>query len=172
MLLTPKTQRLSGLSDLFGLRLGTHFSGHGICKQEPRAAAPCRRIENGDDRAKKGSSLLMEPEAPSFYRVFEALRTDLGLLAEMTLGRRREFFERARIWIEGHPWGAVGAAFGLGYALSGALVSRSTLRLLSLGIRLYLRDRFVPVSADELNRRRRRQGGNGQENSTDHDIGG
>jgi hypothetical protein len=41
-------------------------------------------------------------------------------------------------YVEEHPLGAVGIAFGIGYILSGALVSRLTARVVGIGGRIVL----------------------------------
>ncbi len=52
--------------------------------------------------------------------------------------RTREISDGVRSFVEHNPLGAVGIAFGVGYLLSGALVSRTTLRVIGLGGRIAL----------------------------------
>jgi hypothetical protein len=47
-------------------------------------------------------------------------------------------------YVEEHPVGAVVAAFGLGYVVSGALFSKTTLRVVGFGLQLGLRS-VAPV---------------------------
>jgi hypothetical protein len=58
---------------------------------------------------------------------------DLGLLAD-TIGHQASEVRRViQEFVDERPLTAVGLAFGLGYLLSGALVSRTTVRLLAFG---------------------------------------
>jgi hypothetical protein len=65
------------------------------------------------------------------------VRADLDELRAAAERRRDELVAKLHDIVDEHPFVAVAAAFGAGYALSGALVSRFTMRLLSLGGRLY-----------------------------------
>lgn len=78
-----------------------------------------------------------QQQGPSMHDVRETsarVRADVDELrreGEALLGQLRSLVDQ-------HPLAAVGAAMGTGYVLSGALVSRTTLRIAMLGARLYL----------------------------------
>jgi hypothetical protein len=79
-----------------------------------------------------------EPAPPSIEEVAERVREDLWMLRDAASRRRDELYDRARGFIDQHPLAAVGAAFALGYVLSGALLSRATVRVAVLAGRLFL----------------------------------
>lgn len=62
---------------------------------------------------------------------FDEVRSRLG-------ERTRELQSTVHELVEGNPLGAVGLAFGVGYLLSGALFSRATFKVASLGGRLVI----------------------------------
>ena len=67
---------------------------------------------------------------------------DLKSMMETVQQRGSEMLEVGKAWVTEHPLAAIGAAFGVGFVLAGGLVSKTTLRVLKLGARLYFR-RFV-----------------------------
>jgi hypothetical protein len=80
-----------------------------------------------------------EPEPPSMREVGERMREDVYMLRDAAGRRRDELLDQGRRFVDQHPLAAVGIAFGLGYLISGALLSRTTGKLLRLGARFYLR---------------------------------
>jgi hypothetical protein len=78
------------------------------------------------------------PEHPSLSEMGERVRKDFDLIRDV-MGRERDHWrERLVHFVDEHPLGAVGAAFGVGFVLSGGLFSRTTMRTLKLGTRLLL----------------------------------
>lgn len=75
---------------------------------------------------------------PSLREAGEKVRADVDALRGAALREEEEILARVRDFVEEHPFGAVGAAAAAGYALSGALFSRTTLRLFALSARFYL----------------------------------
>lgn len=69
----------------------------------------------------------------------ESIRADFIQLGEAAEQQSRQLVEQLRTWVIDHPLTAVGAAFGVGFALSGGIVSRNAMRLLGWGGRLYAR---------------------------------
>lgn len=67
---------------------------------------------------------------------------DFKSMMETVQQRGSEMLETGKQWVTEHPLAAIGAAFGVGFVLAGGLVSKTTLRVLKLGARLYFR-RFV-----------------------------
>jgi hypothetical protein len=61
------------------------------------------------------------------------LERDVENLGHAVEQRGSEIRERAFSFIHDHPYAAVGAAFGFGYLVSGALFSRATFKLVGLG---------------------------------------
>ncbi|HZS41110.1 MAG TPA: hypothetical protein VFF06_29980 [Polyangia bacterium] len=61
------------------------------------------------------------------------LEADVERLGHAVEKRGSELRERAFSFIHDHPYAAVGAAFGVGYLISGALFSRATLKLAGFG---------------------------------------
>lgn len=74
----------------------------------------------------------------SLRELGEQVRDDLWALRETASRRRDELLGKARAQIDEHPLAAVGIAFGAGYLLSGALLSRLTMRVVVIGARWYL----------------------------------
>jgi hypothetical protein len=62
---------------------------------------------------------------------FNELRDELD-------GRTKELRDNLHSFVDSNPLLAVGVAFGVGYLLSGALVSRTTFKIASLGSRVLL----------------------------------
>lgn len=62
---------------------------------------------------------------------FDELRAELG-------DRVQEFRETVTNYVDAHPLASVGIAFGVGYLLSGALFSRTTMKVATLGGRFAL----------------------------------
>jgi len=77
-------------------------------------------------------------EAPSIREVGERVKQDLGALRGAAERERDQVLEQVRRLVDEHPLASVGAAFGAGYLLSGALFSRATMRLVRFGVRYYL----------------------------------
>jgi hypothetical protein len=82
------------------------------------------------------------PQAPSLRELGERVRRDLGELRGAAERERDQIMGQLRRVVDEHPLASVGVAFGVGYLLSGALLSRTTARLVRLGVRLYV-GRFV-----------------------------
>jgi hypothetical protein len=74
---------------------------------------------------------------PSIREIGDQVKQDISHLREAAERRRDEVLGQARDFVQEHPVIAVGAAFGAGYVLSGALFSRMSLRLLGFGARWY-----------------------------------
>jgi len=66
------------------------------------------------------------------------LRDDFESLREAAAERRAQLVETVRRFIDQHPFASVGIALGVGYVLSGALLSRTTAKLVGIGVRAYL----------------------------------
>jgi hypothetical protein len=75
---------------------------------------------------------------PTFQEASEQLRGNLGELREMVAERTEQIRETVTGFVQERPIAAVGIAFGVGWILSGALVSKTTGRLLGLGTRFLL----------------------------------
>ena len=65
--------------------------------------------------------------------------SDVENFANVARERGTELAHTGRQWVLDHPIAAVAAAFGVGYVLAGGLVSKTTLRLVQMGAKLYLR---------------------------------
>jgi hypothetical protein len=63
------------------------------------------------------------------------VREDVAQLRRAAARAGDEVHDRLRRFVDEHPVAAIGIAFGAGYLLSGALVSRTTLRLVAFGAR-------------------------------------
>jgi hypothetical protein len=74
---------------------------------------------------------------PTMQDVGEHMKQDFAELRAAAERRRDEVLSQVRELVDQHPLAAVGAAFGAGYLLSGALLSRMTFRLALLGARWY-----------------------------------
>jgi hypothetical protein len=77
-------------------------------------------------------------DEPSIREAGERVRDDLERLREAAERRRAQLLGELQRLVAEHPLGAVAAAFGVGYLLSGALLSRTTARVLGIGARIYL----------------------------------
>ena len=90
---------------------------------------------------------------PTIGEATAHMRDDVAQLREAAERRGDEVIEQIRSLVVEHPLAAVGAAFGIGYLLSGALVSRTTLRFGLLGARWYagrmMRDLVAPAPVSE-----------------------
>jgi ElaB/YqjD/DUF883 family membrane-anchored ribosome-binding protein len=89
-------------------------------------------------RGGAGGGEVSAEDRPSIGEIGDRVREDLALLAEAAVRRRDEIVDGARRFVDERPLTAVGLAFAAGYALSGALVGRFTLRLVGLGARFAL----------------------------------
>lgn len=67
------------------------------------------------------------------------VRQDLGDLREAAQRNLAALFSDWRRFVERNPELALGGAFGVGFLLSGAIVSRTTARLVRAALRIYLR---------------------------------
>jgi hypothetical protein len=67
----------------------------------------------------------------------ERAERDAEELRHAAMKRGSQLRDAAFSFVQEHPYAAVGAAFGVGYLVSGALLSRSTFRLLGIGGRLF-----------------------------------
>src|SRR4051794_26993688 len=74
---------------------------------------------------------------PSIRDIGGTVKQDLSQLRDVVEHRRDELLGQVRDLVAEHPVAAVGVAFGAGYVLSGALFSRLTWRVLSVGARWY-----------------------------------
>ncbi len=61
---------------------------------------------------------------------------NLAELREEIGGKTRELRDAVGSYVDEHPVAALGIAFGVGYLLSGALFSRTSLRVATLGARV------------------------------------
>ena len=77
----------------------------------------------------------MDNENPSLSEVSDKMREDFTQLREAVQRETDALSRQARSYIEQHPYAAVGAAFGVGFLLSGGLFSRTTARTLAFGTR-------------------------------------
>ena len=75
---------------------------------------------------------------PNVDEAREQLMGDLEMLREAVTQRGEAIRSTVTGFVNEHPLAAGGAAFGIGYLLSGALYSRTTGRLLGVGARFLL----------------------------------
>lgn len=75
---------------------------------------------------------------PSISEASAHVRDDITQLRETVERRQQEMTDQVKQLVTEHPVAAVGIAFGAGYLLSGALLSRFTLRIATAGARWYL----------------------------------
>lgn len=73
---------------------------------------------------------------PSLENLGERVREDVKLIRRAAERQRDEILGRVRELVKEQPLLALGAAFGIGYLLSGALISRATGKMLLLSSRL------------------------------------
>ena len=74
-------------------------------------------------------------EGADLHGAGERVAADIDQLREAVLQRTGEIRNTVNGFVQEHPYLAVGAAFAAGYVISGALVSRTTGRLLGFGMR-------------------------------------
>ena len=74
-------------------------------------------------------------ETADLHAAGERVAADFDQLREAMLQRTGEIRDTVTGFVQEHPYMAVGAAFAAGYVISGALVSRTTGRLLGFGMR-------------------------------------
>jgi hypothetical protein len=77
-------------------------------------------------------------EEPSLSEVSERVRNDFGMFRDALERETANLRGTANKYVQEHPLYAVGAAFGVGFLLSGGLFSRFTARGLSFGARFLL----------------------------------
>ena len=77
-------------------------------------------------------------EQPSLGEVSERVREDFGLFREALERETADLRNTANKYIQEHPLYAVGAAFGVGFLLSGGLFSKFTARSLGFGARFFI----------------------------------
>jgi hypothetical protein len=68
----------------------------------------------------------------------EKVKSDIEELRSAAERSRDALLEDLRKMVDQHPFAAIGVAFAAGYAISGALLSRTTLRAARAGARWYL----------------------------------
>lgn len=108
----------------------------------------------------------------SLRELGEHVRDDLMELREAASQRREELLAEVRGRIDEHPLAAVGIAFAAGYLLSGALLSRLTMRVAVFGARWYLTRTMKEllggalVPAEEMDTEA--LGGDADEHTTNH----
>jgi hypothetical protein len=73
---------------------------------------------------------------PTVEDIGERVREDIKLIRRAAERQRDQIVDRIQSMVEQQPFLAVGAAFGIGYLLSGALFSRATAKMLLLTGRL------------------------------------
>lgn len=110
----------------------TEGRGHGICTMDP---------EESDDEVEQMENTPHGTTRPTSDIGAQA-REDFHMMREAAQKHGSDFIEGWRSFVEEHPFAAVGAAFGIGFALSGGLMSRATFKIGSLVARLYGR-RFI-----------------------------
>lgn len=84
-------------------------------------------------------------ENPSLHDVGERFRGDLRMLRDVADQRTQDLLAGVRGFVEERPLTSLAAAFGIGFALSGGLVSKPTMRVIGLATRLYLRRYLTAV---------------------------
>ena len=72
---------------------------------------------------------------PALEEVSE--QVDLGELGRAARARSAQLVEQVTAFVDEHPYASIGMAFGVGYLLSGALLSRATLKALGFGGRVF-----------------------------------
>jgi hypothetical protein len=77
-------------------------------------------------------------EQPSLGEVGDRVRQDFGLFREALQRETADLRNTANKYIQEHPLYAIGAAFGVGFLLSGGLFSRFTARGLGFGARFFI----------------------------------
>ncbi len=74
-----------------------------------------------------------EPKVGEALRGLKQNASDLGMAVSL---RRYELGDKLTAFVQERPLAAVGAALGIGYVLGGGLFSKTTGRLLSIGLRI------------------------------------
>ena len=80
-----------------------------------------------------------ENGSPTINDVGDKMREDFAMLREAAERRKDEIVANVNQLVEQHPLAMVGAAFGVGVVLSGGLVSKTAMRAVWFGGRLYLK---------------------------------
>ncbi len=78
----------------------------------------------------------MDEKRPSLDEATERVREDVDELRAAAFERGHLWREKFGAFVDEHPYAAVGIAFGAGYLLSGALLSRATWKAVVFGGRL------------------------------------
>lgn len=73
---------------------------------------------------------------PGIVDAARRVKDDFGALGDAFSRRQNDVLSGVRQFVNDKPVAAVGIAFGIGYVLAGGLFSRTTGRLLGLGMRL------------------------------------
>jgi hypothetical protein len=77
-------------------------------------------------------------EEPSLGEVSERVRQDFGAFRDALQRETADLRQTANKYIQEHPLYAIGAAFGVGFLLSGGLFSKFTVRSLGFGARFFV----------------------------------
>ena len=83
-----------------------------------------------------------ESQPPSLSEMRSRMREDVDLIREAVGRETAELRDTVLKFVDEHPFGAVGAAFGVGFVLAGGLFSRTTARVLGLSTRFVI-GRFI-----------------------------
>jgi hypothetical protein len=75
---------------------------------------------------------------PGFAEMNDRLKEDLSQLTRALRDRKGEIEEAMRRIVDEHPYLSLAAAFAAGYAISGALLSRTTARAIAFGGRVVI----------------------------------
>jgi hypothetical protein len=74
---------------------------------------------------------------PALEEMGEQVVEDLAELGRAARARSAQVVEQVTAFVDEHPYASIGMAFGIGYLLSGALVSRATFKALGFGGRVF-----------------------------------
>ena len=106
--------------------------------------------------------------ASTIGEIGSRFREDLFALRESALRRRDELLSIAHRYVDEHPFAAVGVAFAAGYVVAGGLLSRTTLRLLRVGARIYLGNLVKGVVGEAIGGGQFERGGDGASSRVAH----
>jgi hypothetical protein len=79
-----------------------------------------------------------DQQQPSLSEVGDKVREDFDMFREAVQRETAEIRHTANQFIQEHPFYAVGAAFGVGFLLSGGLFSKATAKTLKFGTRFLM----------------------------------